>query len=191
MLSKRSKDKWIKQIKLGMSLEYASSAAKEDFDIVLVAMKKNGLNLKYAGEKLKSDPTIVKVAVGQNYKALDFVKSGLKKKIVENGINSLETENIKENEDLDKLLELVSTCETEEDVDMILDTLSNNDLPQSERLMIGRKIIRLLEEQIEISKQIETLQNRLLVLTPSCEKLAVFPVNEKGKAFGEEKKFSL
>lgn len=193
MLNKMSKDKWIRKIKLGMSLEYVSTAAKEDFDVVLAAVKKDGLNLKYAGAQFKINPVVVKAAISQNYKALEFVHSSLKKKIVENGIGCLDTEDVssKEESELDQLFDLVSTCETDEDLKLLADTLSNYDMTQVERLMIGRQIIKLLNRQIEISKEIEELQQKLLVLSPSCDMLAVFPINDKGEAQSTRKKFVL
>lgn len=193
MLNKMSRDNWIRKIKLGMSLEYASTAAKEDFDVVLAAVKKNGLNLQYAGAQFKINPVVVKAAVSQNYKALEFVHSSLKRKIVENGISCLDTEDIddKEESELDKLFDLVSTCETDEELNLFSDTLSDYDITQAERVTIGRQIIKLLNKQIEISKELEELQQRLFVLTPSCDMLAVFPVNEKGEAQSTRKKFVL
>lgn len=181
MLSEISRKENIRKIKLGMSLEFASDVAKGDRLVVLEAVKINGLNLEHAANQFKSDAEIVKEAVKQNYKALDFVQQGLKEQIIANGVDNLVVENTAtESDDLDNLIFLALSCETEEELSSFIDTLFNCDANEAEKKILENMIVKLLNKQVEIAEEIKQLQQKLLELTPGSEKIGVFPVDANG-----------
>ena len=54
----------------GMLLEQLSDNIKDNYDLVLLAVKNEGASIKYASKKLKYNKEIIKIAVKQNYFAI-------------------------------------------------------------------------------------------------------------------------
>ncbi len=188
MLSERSRNEWIRKVKYGMSLEFASLSAKEDREVVLAAVRANGLNLEYASWQLRKDPMIVKTAIMQNDKAIDFVNGDLRKQIIMSGVNSLGDLEEDKTDDLNYILNLVLSCENDDELNDFIDAFSNYGPVEAERKVLSNKIMKLLDEQVEIVREIDITRQRLLDISSNGERLSVFPVDENGKIVMESVK---
>jgi uncharacterized protein YihD (DUF1040 family) len=65
---------YFQEKKRGRHLSYVNDVMKDDFDVVLAAVKADGLALEFAGWRLRGNLEIVSAATMQNGKALRFVR---------------------------------------------------------------------------------------------------------------------
>ena len=81
MVDWSNKEEVLEQVKItGTNLNYASTALKGDFDVVLAAVKDYGFAIAYASDELQNNKTIVLAAFNQNevYTVLDYASDEIK-----------------------------------------------------------------------------------------------------------------